>query len=156
MRPCKKEPLDIPLKKAKLIEDKYLLDYQYQVLLAQYQRQNSYHGFRPWAAPSAAAAATIPAKHLPHLPYPVPPSLPYLSQEPPILQNPERVVRVSECERYEQSYQPNVALVPRNGSSLSVSFGYFSFNSNLLDILSNQKLYFADCSDKKHFFCWQT
>lgn len=153
MRPCKKEPLDIPLKKAKLIEDKYLLDYQYQVLLAQYQRQNSYHGFRPWAAPSAAAAAaSIPAKHLPHLPYPVPPSLPYLSQEPPILQNPERVVRVSECERYEQSYQPNVALVPRNGSSLSVSLVVFVlFNSHFLDILSNRKLPFFRLFRSKAF-----
>lgn len=114
------------MKKAKLIEDKYLLDYQYQVLLAQYQRQSAYHSFRPWTAPSAAAAAvaatTIPAKHLPHLPYPVPAAaLPYLSQEPPILQNPERVVRLTECERYEQSYQPNVALAPRNGNGLSVS-----------------------------------
>lgn len=39
-------------------------------------------------------------------------TLPY-TQEPPILQNPERVVRQSECERFERSYQPNVALAPR-------------------------------------------
>lgn len=126
--PCKKEPLDIPLKKAKFIEDKYRLDYQldyqYQVLLAQY-RQNPYHGFRPWAQlpltapplpPSSSTSTTqgVSSKHLPHMPYS---ALPYLSQEPPVLQNPERVVRISECERYEQSYQPNVALAPRNGSS---------------------------------------
>jgi hypothetical protein len=35
------------------------------------------------------------------------------SQEPPILQNPERVVRHSENERFDRSYQPNVALAPR-------------------------------------------
>lgn len=101
------------MKKTKLIEDKYIMDYQYQVLLAQYQRHhgsNSYNGFRPW---------TSSAKHLPHLPFSVSTTLPYLSQEPPILQNPERVVRISECERYEQSYQPNVALAPRNGSKTS-------------------------------------
>lgn len=110
--PCKKEPLDIPLKKAKLFEDKFIMDYQYQVLLAQYQRQNAYHGFRPWTSSIGAP----PSKHLPHMPFTVSTALPYLSQEPPILQNPERVVRISECERYEQSYQPNVALAPRNGS----------------------------------------
>lgn len=87
------------------------MDYQYQVLLAQYQRQNAYHGFRPWTNPIGASS-----KHLPHLPFTVSTALPYLSQEPPILQNPERVVRISECERYEQSYQPNVALAPRNGN----------------------------------------
>lgn len=114
--PCKKEPLDIPLKKAKLFEDKFIMDYQYQVLLAQYQRQNSYHGFRPWT--SSIGAST---KHLPHLPFSVSTALPYLSQEPPILQNPERVVRNSEREHYEQSYQPNVALAPRNGSKTTTS-----------------------------------
>lgn len=39
-------------------------------------------------------------------------SLPY-TQEPPVLQNPERVVRHTESERFERSYQPNVALAPR-------------------------------------------
>lgn len=34
-------------------------------------------------------------------------------QEPPLLQNPERVIRLNECERFERSYQPNVALAPR-------------------------------------------
>lgn len=117
--PCKKEPLDIPLKKAKMFEDKFIMDYQYQVLLAQYQqRQNAYHGFRPWTSMTASIGAA--SKHLPHhLPFSVSTALPYLSQEPPVLQNPERVVRNSECERYEQSYQPNVALAPRNGSSCS-------------------------------------
>lgn len=39
-------------------------------------------------------------------------TIPY-TQEPPVLQNPERVVRHSESERFERSYQPNVALAPR-------------------------------------------
>lgn len=34
-------------------------------------------------------------------------------QEPPLLQNPERVIRLNECERFERSFQPNVALAPR-------------------------------------------
>ncbi|KAL7295523.1 hypothetical protein TKK_0011168 [Trichogramma kaykai] len=37
---------------------------------------------------------------------------PYLSRGPPVLQNPERVVPVSEWERFEPHYQPNVALAP--------------------------------------------
>lgn len=122
-QPCKKEPLDIPLKKAKYVDENYLLDYQqYQAMILAAQYRHPYHGFRPWAQlippqpMSAASAAT--AKHLPHMPYGPAVnaiSLPYLSQEPPVLQNPERVVRLSECERFEQSYQPNVALVPRVG-----------------------------------------
>uniref|UniRef100_A0A182TE51 Uncharacterized protein n=1 Tax=Anopheles melas TaxID=34690 RepID=A0A182TE51_9DIPT len=36
-----------------------------------------------------------------------------LSQEPPLLQNPENVVPMSETDKFERSYQPNVALVPR-------------------------------------------
>lgn len=32
--------------------------------------------------------------------------------DPPVLQNPERVVPLSESERFERSYQPNVALAP--------------------------------------------
>lgn len=37
---------------------------------------------------------------------------PYLSQGPPVLQHPERVVPLSECERFEPHFQPNVALAP--------------------------------------------
>lgn len=133
-QPCKKEPLDIPPKKAKFIDEKYLLDYQYQaMLLAQYQQQqHQFHNFRPWAhlvvpPPSQTSSATSGSiKHLPHLPYAAAvaaaaAAASYLSQEPPVLQNPERVVRLSECERFEQSYQPNVALVPRGNSKTSTS-----------------------------------
>lgn len=37
---------------------------------------------------------------------------PYLSRGPPVLQNPERVIPLSECERFEPHFQPNVALAP--------------------------------------------
>lgn len=110
-QPCKQEPLDIPHKKAKLLDEKYMLDYQYQtLLLAQYHQH--YNGFRPWAplVPPPPPQSLAP-KHIPHMPYTLP--IQYLSQEPPVLQNPERVVRLSERERYEESYQPNVALAPR-------------------------------------------
>ncbi|XP_014207552.1 ski oncogene-like [Copidosoma floridanum] len=36
----------------------------------------------------------------------------YLSRGPPVLQHPERVVPMSECERFEPHFQPNVALAP--------------------------------------------
>ncbi|XP_073985939.1 sno oncogene isoform X2 [Rhodnius prolixus] len=38
----------------------------------------------------------------------------YLSHDPPVLLHPERVVPLSESERFERSYQPNVALAPRS------------------------------------------
>jgi len=37
---------------------------------------------------------------------------PYLSHGPPVLLHPERVVPLSECQRFERSFQPNVALAP--------------------------------------------
>lgn len=104
---CKQEPLDIPLKKAKQMDESYLLDYQYQtMILAQYRHP---FAFRPWQLP-------LGPKHLPpHMAFA--PNIPYLIQEPPVLQNPERVVRLSECERFERSFQPNVALAPRKATS---------------------------------------
>lgn len=107
-QPCRTEPLDIPHKKAKILDEKYLLDYQYQAFILSQYRHQQYNGFRPWAL----VPPPLAPKHIPHLPY-----IPYLSQEPPVLQNPERVVRISECERYEQSYQPNVALAPRKSAA---------------------------------------
>ncbi|XP_057335596.1 ski oncogene [Microplitis mediator] len=59
--------------------------------------------FRPW---NAAAAASC--KHRDNSPL-VPA---YLSRGPPVLQHPERVVPLSDCERFEPHYQPNVALAP--------------------------------------------
>lgn len=103
----KQELLDIPFKKSKLDESplRYLTEMYNPVFLyqiSQFTRQ------QPWLP------ATSP-KHI------IPPfgqniaSIPYMpaSQEPPVLQNPERVVRHTESERFERSYQPNVALAPR-------------------------------------------
>uniref|UniRef100_A0A1B0GLF3 Uncharacterized protein n=1 Tax=Lutzomyia longipalpis TaxID=7200 RepID=A0A1B0GLF3_LUTLO len=111
--------IDIPQKKSKLIDDAaYALDY------------HTYHPYCPILCSSLAAAAsaatfgvptvdTAHTKHLAHLSYSNVPGLPYLSQEPPILQNPERVVRLSECERFERTFQPNVALAPRRVNGLT-------------------------------------
>ncbi|XP_043671673.1 ski oncogene [Vespula pensylvanica] len=57
--------------------------------------------FRPWSA-------TASRKHRDSSP--MVPS--YLSRGPPVLQHPERVVPLSECERFEPHFQPNVALAP--------------------------------------------
>ncbi|XP_066595166.1 ski oncogene [Prorops nasuta] len=57
--------------------------------------------FRPWSAAGSC-------KHRDNSPL-VPP---YLSRGPPVLQHPERVVPLSECERFEPHFQPNVALAP--------------------------------------------
>lgn len=108
------EMLAVPTKKAKGLEDAaaYQLEYQhYQSLMyahcAQQQRIGSMSAFRPWAPKSflhpAATYNAVSAFS----------TLPYLSQEPPVLQNPERVVRSTDRERFERTYQPNVALVPR-------------------------------------------
>lgn len=103
----KQEPLDIPLKKSKLDESplRYLSDFYNPVFLYQFSQLSRQ---QPWLTPTSP-------KHI------IPPfgqnlaSIPYLpaSQEPPVLQNPERVVRHSESERFERTYQPNVALAPR-------------------------------------------
>uniref|UniRef100_A0A1B0DJA4 Uncharacterized protein n=1 Tax=Phlebotomus papatasi TaxID=29031 RepID=A0A1B0DJA4_PHLPP len=110
---------DIPQKKSKLIDDAaYALDYHSYHPYAQFyahqlrqQHQQQLSAFRPWTP--------LTPKHLAHLSYPNVPGLPYLSQEPPILQNPERVVRLSECERFERTFQPNVALAPRRVNGLT-------------------------------------
>ncbi|GAB0089374.1 hypothetical protein DMENIID0001_039020 [Sergentomyia squamirostris] len=111
--------IDIPQKKSKLIDDTaYGLDYHSYHPYAQFyahqlrqQHQHQLSAFRPWTP--------LTPKHLAHLTYSNVPGLPYLSQEPPILQNPERVVRMSECERFERTFQPNVALAPRRVNGLS-------------------------------------
>lgn len=41
----------------------------------------------------------------------LPPVPPYLGQGPPVLLHPDRVVPLGEYERFERSYQPNVALL---------------------------------------------
>jgi hypothetical protein len=120
MPPLKTEPLDnIPLKKTKVdMNDAYhqnYLNYQKALIFAQYQQQQSYAFNRPWAP--------LLPKQLQHLQYAAQPGqpLPYLSKEPPELQNPERVVRSSECERFERSFQPNVALAPKKSQIASIN-----------------------------------
>lgn len=97
--------MDIPLKKLKheevpvrFLHDHHL--YNQAIILSHIRHQQQ------WMSPNSP-------KHI------IPPfvssnaqSIPY-TQEPPVLQNPERVVRHTECERFERSYQPNVALAPR-------------------------------------------
>ncbi|CAD6998401.1 unnamed protein product [Ceratitis capitata] len=106
--------LAIPAKKSKGFDEAaaYQLDYQhYQSLMyahcAQQQRVGSMSAFRPWAPKSFLHS---PATYNAVAAFS---TLPYLSQEPPVLQNPERVVRSTDRERFERTYQPNVALVPR-------------------------------------------
>ncbi|CRL00527.1 CLUMA_CG013788, isoform A [Clunio marinus] len=108
----KQEPLDIPVKKTKLEEApmSYSLKELYNnAFLYQISQISHISRQQPWLT------GTSP-KHI------IPPfgqnltSIHYLpaSQEPPVLQNPERVVRHSESERFERTYQPNVALAPRH------------------------------------------
>ena len=109
--------MDIPSKKHKSLDEAsaYQLEtMRYQTMIyahcAQQQRVGQMSAFRPWGPPTpksfmhlsynAAAVAALS-------------SLPYLSQEPPVLQHPERVVRSTDRERFERTYQPNVALAPR-------------------------------------------
>lgn len=103
----KQEPLDIPLKKTKLEDSplRYLADFYNPALLYQFSQLSR---SQPWLS-------AVSPKHI------IPPfgqsitTIPYMptSQEPPVLQNPERVVRHTESERFERTYQPNVALAPR-------------------------------------------
>ncbi len=119
------------MKKAKQIDESYLLDYQYQtMILAQYRHP---FAFRPWQ---------LGPKHIPpHMAFA--PNLPYLIQEPPILQNPERVVRLSECERFERTFQPNVALAPRKMTSASN-------NNNIMNSdREKQRIYSANIQIKQ-------
>ncbi|EEB18728.1 hypothetical protein Phum_PHUM530130 [Pediculus humanus corporis] len=64
--------------------------------------------FRPWPSLSIkdSKSQTILRDSIPQ-------SVPaYLSQGPPVLLHPERVIPLSESERFERSFQPNVALAP--------------------------------------------
>lgn len=95
--------MDIPLKKLKHeeVSVRYLDIYQPAAFIFP-------HVSRPqaWMANSPKQPFTPFASSM------NPSALPY-TQEPPLLQNPERVVRHTESERFERSYQPNVALAPR-------------------------------------------
>ncbi|XP_063227886.1 ski oncogene [Bacillus rossius redtenbacheri] len=117
--PDLKEAADLALKKPKLdavaaavAQDAYhayLYDAQLLTLYDQWARMSA---FRVWPPPAPGHAkdgkgasifrdsglgTAVPA---------------YLSHSPPVLLHPERVVPLSESERFERSYQPNVALAP--------------------------------------------
>lgn len=147
---CKREPLDIPLKKARLIDEKYLADYQCQAMMLNQYRLQKY-SFRPWTelgTPLSALGPTASSKYSSHLPYGAVSasgvSLPYFTQEPPMLQNPDRVVRYSDLEHFEQSYQPNVALAPRYSTK---STRPFSFSRNRKE---RDREYDASSHDREH------
>ncbi|XP_050076616.1 uncharacterized protein LOC126563877 [Anopheles maculipalpis] len=158
----KAEPLDIPLKKPKLMSDVTSLYHcstnssssnnggssrqqhyaaQQQLLVQQQQHHLHHHqqqqqtsaAFRPWTAQQKAQKFAQQQQQA----FLLQQMAPYangttttivngtiratspggtiltLSQEPPLLQNPENVVPMSETDKFERSYQPNVALVPR-------------------------------------------
>ncbi|KAJ4443350.1 hypothetical protein ANN_05018, partial [Periplaneta americana] len=65
--------------------------------------------FRPWPSLLPKESKGLPPVIRESLPTSVPA---YLSHSPPVLLHPERVVPMSESERFERSFQPNVALAP--------------------------------------------
>lgn len=80
--------------------------------LADFYNPAIFFGFSQLSRQQSWLSANASPKHI--IP-PFGPNIPYMpaSQEPPVLQNPERVVRHTESERFERTYQPNVALAPR-------------------------------------------
>uniref|UniRef100_A0A182W7N7 Uncharacterized protein n=1 Tax=Anopheles minimus TaxID=112268 RepID=A0A182W7N7_9DIPT len=158
----KAEPLDIPIKKPKLMSDVASLYHcsnssssgssrqqhyaaHQQLLVHQQQQQQQHHlhhhqqqqqtnaAFRPWTAQQKAQKYAQQQQQALLLQQITPyangttttivngtiratspgGTILTLSQEPPLLQNPENVVPMSETDKFERSYQPNVALVPR-------------------------------------------
>ncbi|KAF5272619.1 hypothetical protein FQR65_LT17319 [Abscondita terminalis] len=107
----KAEMLDSPLKKNKLEDFAHLsfnmqqlytaaaLDPMYLQYLHDIQANRHMSAFKPFPT-SGAKEAKIRM------------GIGRYSADPPVLQNPERVVPLSESKRFEQSYQPNVALAP--------------------------------------------
>lgn len=104
----KAEPLDIPLKKSKL--DEYAAYLYAAAIDPLYIHAAMYE---QWSNRQMSAFRPVPSifpkegktRHS------VPSNLGRY-KEPPILQHPERVVPMSESERFERSFQPNVALAP--------------------------------------------
>lgn len=115
----KSEPVDIPSsKKPKMLppEEMSPLDFyrNQQMLLAAQLRNQNLPAFRPWDLLQQQQATTGTTKRVQMLPF----NLPFNEQftEPPVLQNPDRVVRLTDTQRFETNYQPNVALAPRKGN----------------------------------------
>ncbi|KAL3274260.1 hypothetical protein HHI36_015669 [Cryptolaemus montrouzieri] len=100
---------ELPLKKQKLEEYSHLLPYNMQI-------QQIYASLEPFYNPYVPDLANV-NRHISAF-KPVPPISESkikkvgLYVDPPILQHPEKVVPLSESERFSGSFQPNVALAP--------------------------------------------
>lgn len=115
LSPIKDDPDPPPLKKNKIEE--YFSHLPYNI-----QLQQIYAAVDPLYLQIMHDLTAASSNHRHHLSAfkPVPPCLKEtrLRQtlgrygDPPVLQNPERVVPLSDSERFERSFQPNVALAP--------------------------------------------
>uniref|UniRef100_A0A336KDJ3 CSON007852 protein n=1 Tax=Culicoides sonorensis TaxID=179676 RepID=A0A336KDJ3_CULSO len=128
---------DIPsVKKQKLSPEEMqsLEIYNQHFLAAQMRYPQMPAAFRPWALQQQLAAVARAQQQQQQQPPPPPSSnavnainpkrriqmLPFnpainpeVFTEPPILQNPDKVVRISDSQQFQSSLQPNVALAPR-------------------------------------------
>lgn len=104
----KSEGVDIPAKKIK-IDEYHIPDFHQQFMVLRHQ-PIPFMPFMPIPSQPSHAAAT----KLSLAAYNTPSIFNEPFTEPPMLQNPDRVVRLSESQKFESDFQPNVALVPRN------------------------------------------
>lgn len=128
-------PDDIPCtKKQKLSPEELSMEmYHQQILAAQLRYPQMPAAFRPWALQQQLAAAAAARAHPPQqsptggggggsgvvgkrriqmLPFNAAINSEGFA-EPPILQNPDKVVRMTDSQTFQSSLQPNVALAPR-------------------------------------------
>jgi hypothetical protein len=101
---------ELPLKKQKLLGE-YMNPLQSYNLYASLDALYMNHCLQDFQAANRHLSAFKPVNH-----YKEPKLYNHLMgirySDTPVLQNPERVVRMSESERFERSFQPNVALAP--------------------------------------------
>lgn len=130
---------DIPsVKKQKISPEEMssLEMYHHHVLAAQMRFSQMPAAFRPWTLQQQLAAAARAQQPPPQSPTSVPTvsainpkrriqMLPFNGvinpegfTEPPILQNPDKVVRMTDSQPFQSSLQPNVALAPRKMATL--------------------------------------
>lgn len=93
-----------------MIEDYNAFDFHRQLLLL---RQQQLPFLSAWPiGPPPPLPGSAKGMHQ-TLPYNLPQFNSDQFTDPPVLQNPERVVRLSDGQRFETNFQPNVALAPR-------------------------------------------
>lgn len=115
----KSEPVDIPSKKAKVLEDySNAIDFHRQLMML---RQQQLPFLSAWPLPPPLPGSAVKGGHPSALPYNLPQFSSDQFTEPPVLQNPERVVRLSDGQRFETNFQPNVALAPRKQNIIKES-----------------------------------